>query len=244
MHLTLIFVIIISYSTVNSHPLPDDSPQPSADVESRDDSETQRPLVQFFKKIFNAFLPKYSSTTESPQTTRKTVQSIYHSSASLEHFNEIPNFVDYSTYLLDSFASDNNAIKFSYVNPNVTKLRGGDYSVISFLVPHRITARSNATASGGNTGMLNNFLNFFRFPWTPQSDTVYQQFPSFFEYFVQRVQAYYSIYKYEDESRLNNTIVIEAIENMHENAPNTDGIIVENDELETTTMDDVESTTL
>lgn len=257
MHLTLIFVIIISYSTVNSHPLADDLPSPpppsaSDHAELRDEPEAQRPLVQFFKKLFNAFRPKYLSTTESPLTTRIASPSLYHSSSSLESFNEIPNFVDFSTYLLDSFASNNSAIKFSYVNPNSTSLRGGDYSVISFLIPHRTTTKSNATSTS-NGGILSNFLNFFRFPWRrdpnalppPVSDTVYQQFPSFFEYFAQRVQAYFSIYKYADESRLNNTIVIEAMQDVHENAASTEGIIVENDELETTTMtEDVESTTL
>jgi hypothetical protein len=251
MHLTLIFVIIISYSTVNSHPLADDLPLlPSASdhVEFRDEPEAQRPLVQFFKKIFGAFRPKYASTTESPLTTRISRPSLYHSSSALENFNEIPNFVDFSTYLLDSFASNNSAIKFSYVNPNSTALRGGDYSVISFLVPLRTAAKSNATSSSSN-GVLSNFLSFFRFPWRrdpnalppPVSETVYQQFPSFFEYFAQRVQAYFSIYKYADESRLNNTIVIEAVEDVHENA-STANEIIENDELETTTMEAVENT--
>lgn len=259
MHLTLIFVVIISYSTVNSHPLADDLPPSSpaaaeslGGAELREEPEAQRPLMQFFKKIFNAFLPKYSSTTESPLTTRIPLPSLYHSSSSLENFNEIPNFVDFSSYLLDSFASNNSAIKFSYVNPNITGLRGGDYSVISFLIPHRTMTKSNATSSSSNGGILNNFLNFFRFPWRsdpnavppPAGQTVYQQFPSFFEYIAQRVQAYYSIYKYADESRLNNTIVIEAIENVQEDAPVTDENVTENEEPETTTMEDVENTSL
>lgn len=249
MHLTLIFVIIISYSTVNSHPLADDlpsAPLQSDQAEFREREEAQRPLVQFFKKILSAFSPRRSSTTESPQTTRISRPSLYHSSAALENFNEIPNFVDFSTYLLDSFAN-NSAIKFSYLTPNVTALRGGNYSVISFLVPHRATTKGNATSTGG--GILSSFLNSFRFPWQrnpnsspkpPGGDTVYQQFPSFFEYFVQRVQAYYSIYKYVDESRLNNTIVIEAIED--EDAATTDGIDVPNDELETTTISPEDTT--
>lgn len=251
MHLTLIFVIIISYSTVNSHPLADDLPShPLSDqAEFREEPAAQRPLIQFFKKVFNAFRPRYSSTTESPLTTRIPVPSLYHSSSSLENFSEIPNFVDFSTYLLDSFASNNSAIKFSYLNPNGSALRGGNYSVISFLVPHRISAKSNATATTSNGGILSNFLNFFRFPWQrnpnaqppPGSDTVYQQFPVFFEYFAQRVQAYFSVYKFEDISRLNNTFVFVA----NTEVPSTDdGIDVENDELETTTADVEDTTTL
>jgi hypothetical protein len=159
--------------------------------------------------------------------------------------HEIPNFVDFSTYLLDSFSSNNSAIKFSYLSPNVSALRGGDYSVISFVIPHSAMTKSSNATTTTTGGILNNFLNFFRFPWRsdsrppkPGSDTVYQQFPSFFEYFAQRVQAYFSIYKFIDESRLNNTIVIEAIEEGHENdellSPEVSEISPENDVLDST----------
>lgn len=124
--------------------------------------------------------------------------------------------------------------------------------MISFVIPHSAMtndSNSNATTTGG---ILNNFLNFFRFPWRseprppkPGSDTVYQQFPSFFEYWAQRVQAYFSIYKFIDESRLNNTIVIEAIEEGHENDELVSDIFVpENDALDSTTMtEETEMTT-
>lgn len=245
MHLTLIFAaIIVSYSTVLSHPL-----TISDEYELRDELNNPtapRPLAQFFKKIFSALRPKYSKvTTDSPQTTRISRPSPYLSQSAIE-VHEIPNFVDFSTYLLDSFAGNNSAIKFSYLNPNVSSLRGGDYSVISFLVPHAMMGRNNTTTNPSG-GLLNNFLNFFRFPWRrdqlpppPGSDTVYQQFPQFLEYFAQRVQAYFSIYKFADESRFNNTIVFAAIEEVHQNDELEAETSTQNDELETTEEESTE----
>lgn len=239
MHLTLIFTaIIVSYSTVLSHPLTSD------EYELRDELNNPtapRPLAQFFKKIFSALRPKYSrATTELPQITRRPRPS-----QSVLEVHEIPNFVDFSTYLLDSFAGNNSAIKFSYLNPNTSSLRGGDYSVISFLVPHAMMARNATNNPSG--GLLNNFLNFFRFPWRreqtppkPGSDTVYQQFPQFLEYFAQRVQAYFSIYKFADESRFNNTIVFAAIEESHQNDELDAETTTQSDELETTEEESTE----
>lgn len=244
MHLTLILTaIIISCSTVCSHPL-QPSTQSDDDYEFRDEV-APRPLAQFFKKIFSALRPRFSrTTTESPSTTHISIPSSYHSQSSLD-VQEIPNFVDFSTYLLDSFAN-NSAIKFSYLNPNATSLRAGNYSVISFLVPVNTMTKSNATNSDSG-GILSNFLNFFRFPWRrdplppkPGSDTVYQQFPQFLEYFAQRVQAYFSIYKYADESRFNNTIVLEAIEANDEHKEE----VTQNDDFTTTeTFENDEQTT-
>lgn len=246
MYLTLIFTgIILSYSTVLSHPLTSD------DYELRDELNNPtapRPLAQFFKKIFSALRPKYSrATTESPLplTTRIPRPSAYLSALET---HEIPNFVDFSTYLLDSFAGNNSAIKFSYLNSNVSTLKAGDYSVISFLVPHAMMARNNTTSTSPSGGLLNSFLNFFRFPWRrdpslpppPGSDTVYQQFPQFLEYFAQRVQAYFSIYKFADESRLNNTIVFTAIEEGHQNDEPDAETTTQNDELETTEEESTE----
>lgn len=211
MHLTLIFiVIIISYSTAYSHPLlalQQQEQQQQKLQQPRDElnSNASRPLQQFFIKILSAFQPKaWRRTTEAPATTtRISVPSSYHSSHI--QIEEIPNFVDFSTYLLDSFSTNNSAIKFSYLQPNTSSLRGGNYSVISFLVPHDNDNKQPTK------GASSNFLNLFRFPWNRKqpSDTVYSQFSPFLEHFVQRVQAYFSIYKYADESRLNNTIVVE-----------------------------------
>lgn len=239
MHLTLIFIVIISYSTAYSHPLLEQPQQKQNNqqlLESRQqdelDSSTARPLQQFFKKILSAFRTKSQTTTpRAPALTTRRISVPYHQQP-LE-MEQIPNFVDYSTYLLDSFSS-NSAIQFSYIQPNGSALRGGNYSVISFLVPHEMpTAPSNRVK-----GILN-FFNLFRFPWsrdpTVPNDTVYTQFPPLFEYFTQRIQAYFSVYKFSDESRLNNTIVFE----LPDNAPQHD----DGDFIATTTDDFIETTT-
>lgn len=141
--------------------------------------------------------PPPRSTTErkpSPYLTQPVLQ-------------DIPNFVDYSTFLLGSFAANNSAIKFSYMNPNGTgapKLQG-NYSVISFIVPQdEIDSESNKTKG------IFSFLGSLKLPWTraPADNTNYSQFPPLLEYFTQRIQAYFSVYKYTDESRFNNTIVV------------------------------------
>lgn len=141
--------------------------------------------------------PPPRSTTErkpSPYLTQPVLQ-------------DIPNFVDYSTFLLGSFAANNTAIKFSYMHPNETgapKLQG-NYSVISFIVPQEaMDGESNKTKG------IFSFLGSLRLPWprAPAPDTNYSQFPPLIEYFTQRIQAYFSVYKYTDESRFNNTIVV------------------------------------
>lgn len=218
MHLTLIFIVIISYSTAYSHPLlleenqqywMQKPQQHELELESRQNNElntsASRPVQNFFKKIFSAFRLRSAGTTMLPATTTQRI------SVSTNDFQqqsqENPHFVDFSTYLLDSLLSSNTAIKFSYLEPNTTSLKSGNYSVITFLVPHSIQAKLP------QKGFISQFLELFRNPWNraprPPSDTVYSQFPSFLEYVAQRVQAYYSIYKYTDTSRLNNTVVID-----------------------------------
>lgn len=217
MHLTLIFIVIISYSTAYSHPLlaNDNQWKPQQhELESRRNDElnstTSRPVQQFFKKILSAFRVGSRTTASLPATstqrTSTSQPSVYLQQPDLQ---EIPNFVDYSTYLLDSFMNSNSAIKFSYLEPNITNLRGGNYSVISFLVPQTLREKIP------EKGFFTQFLDLFRFPWTrqpgappPDSSTVYSNFPPFLETFAQQIQAYYSIYKYTDQSRLNNTIVL------------------------------------
>ena len=125
---------------------------------------------------------------------------------------EIPNYVDFSSYLLSSLVSNNTAIKFSYMQPNETfapTLRG-NFSVISFVIPHNNETAKNDT----NKGIFGLFSNF-QLPWrrpsrdpTVPADTDVSQFPPLLEYFTQRIQAYFSVYKYTDESRVNNTIVV------------------------------------
>jgi hypothetical protein len=81
--------------------------------------------------------------------------------------------------------------------------------VISFLVPHNGNKNNNQDRVPSK-GIVDNIINFFRYPWNraPQDPTSYSQFPPFLEYYAQRIQAYFSIYKYSDESRHNNTIVL------------------------------------
>ena len=217
MHLTLIFIVIISYSTAYSHPLLLEENQQyrmhkpqqyELKLESRQNDElnssASRPVQNFFKKIFSAFRLR-SGTTMLPATTTQRISAPTNNLQ--EQSQENPQFVDFSTYLLDSLLSSNTAIKFSYLEPNTTNIKSGNYSVITFLVPHRLQGKLP------QKGFLSQFLELFRNPFNrapgPPADTVYSQFPSFLEYFAQRVQAYYSIYKYTDDSRLNNTIVVD-----------------------------------
>lgn len=164
-----------------------------------------RPFEQFFKNVLNVFRP---TTTPSPPPRMNVTEWISYAQ-SLQtmrpELQEIPNFVDFSTYFLDSLASNNTAIKFSQMQPNATSetaLRR-NYSVISFVVPNdEVKQESNSTKG------VFSFLSSFRLPWSrPPSDTDYSQFPPFLEYFQQRIQAYYSVYKYPDDSRQNSTIV-------------------------------------
>lgn len=244
MHLTLIFIVIISYSTAYSHPLLSNElhqkpQQHELKIESRQKEElnstTSRPLQQFLKKILSAFSFRSSSTTTMIPTTttqRTYAEPIYYQKPELQ---EIPNFVDFSTYLLDAFKKHNSAISFSYLDPNVTNLRGGNYSVITFLIPHSLQDKIPMK------GFFGQFINLFRFPWsrqpTPPTDTVYSNFPPFLEYFAQRIQAYYSIYKYPDDSRLNNTIVFELPDNddLNGEQPISDDIIETTTDYLTTT---------
>jgi hypothetical protein len=143
--------------------------------------------------------------------------------------------VDFSSYMLSSLAANNTAIKFSYMQPNETfapSLRG-NYSVISFFVPHDEESIKNNVTKG-----IFGFLSNLRLPWrrpdrspTP-SDTDVSKFPPLLEYFTQRIQAYFSVYKYSDDSRVNNTIVVFAPG--PEDFPET-SVRVENDEFADTT---------
>lgn len=167
-------------------------------------SSTQRPLQQFFKKILSALRP----TTTTPKPTRITTER-EEPSPYLEQVEvqKIPNFVDFSTFLLGSFAANNSAINFSYMQPNSTQKLRGNYSVISFLVPHE--ENNNGSQNKG----IFSFLSAFRLPWNRDpsnkpSNTNYSQFPPFLERFTQRIQSYFSVYKYSDDSRKNNTIVV------------------------------------
>lgn len=200
MHSTFILVaMLISFSTTHSHPA-------STAVEHNEPNlQRARPIQQLFKKILSALSP--TTTPQPPTSTTKRTAKPSSWSSTVE-IQEIPNFVDFSTYLLDSLTSDNSVIKFTYMQPNVSvapTLRG-NYSVISFLVPHDDSNEEIKTKG------VFSFLSSLRLPWnrSPSStaNTDYSQFPPVLEYFTQRIQAYFSVYKYTDDSRTNNTVVV------------------------------------
>lgn len=163
------------------------------------------------------------TTTEAPPPISTTKRA-----RPTAQFQEIPNFVDFSTYLLSSFASNNSAIKFSYMQPNMSgapAIRATNYSVISFLVP-------NDDVDDGKYKGIFSFLNSMRLPWNREpSNTDFSQFPPFLEYFTQRVQAYFSVYKYPDDSRFNNTIVFFIPDGLTDNS----AAVQISDEIEITT---------
>lgn len=199
MHFTFVSIVVLVCLSTNilSHPAtPVDEPNEPPNL------HRARPLQQFFKNILNALRP--TTTPEPPTTTRRAFEP-----ASFQEIpsQPIPNFVDFSTYLLGGFASNNSAIKFTYVQPNASaaapKLRG-NYSVISFVVPHEKGGDGEEDSKG-----VFSYLSNVRLPWNRQpSDTDFSQFPPVLEFFTQRVQSYFSVYKYTDESRLNNTFVV------------------------------------
>lgn len=173
-------------------------------------TQRPRPIQQFFKNILIALRRTTTPIPPTMRTTKRTTKpSPWHTSPDLQ---EIPNFVDFSTYLLGSFASNNSAIKFSYMQPNnesVAPGLRGNYSVVSFLIPHEKSEEDPASKG------VFSFLGNLKLPWNrqpgqppPSADTTVSKFPPLLEYFTQRIQAYYSVYKYEDDSRLNNTFVV------------------------------------
>lgn len=221
MHFSLVsLAILVSCSATYSHP---------GAERNELNLKRSRPIQQFFKNILNALRP--TTTPEPPtSTTRRTSKpSSFHSNV---EFEEIPNFVDFSTYLLGSFASNNTAIKFTYMQPNetaVTKLRG-NYSVISFLVPHESDAKQKGIFS---------FLNSLRLPWNRvPTNTEISKFPPILEYFTQRIQTYFSVYKYDDDSRVNNTIVFFVPDGLTANSEDVEN----NAEMETPTDYQMETT--
>lgn len=208
MHFTLAAIVILAgFSVTYSHPAASDEPG----------LLRARPIQTFFKNIFNAMR---RTTTEAPpplSTTRRMSSNV--------QIQEIPNFIDFSTYLLSSFASNNSAIKFSYMQPNMTAIRATNYSVISFVVP-------NDDVEDGKQKGIFSFLNSIRLPWNrAPSNTDFSQFPPFLEYFTQRVQAYFSVYKFSDDSRVNNTIVFFMPDGLTDNS----AVGQINDETEITT---------
>ncbi|CRK95675.1 CLUMA_CG009133, isoform A [Clunio marinus] len=229
MHISLISILVLlSCSTIISHPVPNTKEQ------NDQSSPPSRPLQQFFKKILNVLLR--TTTPEPPRSTTErvpTASSLYLNA----EFHEIPNFVDFSTFLLDSLASNNSAIKFTYMQPEESALKNlrGEFSVISFVIPKEFIKNED-----NDDKSIFGFLSSLRLPWNREpSNTVYSQFPPVLEYFTQRIQAYFSIYKHTDDSRVNNTIVFIAPE-LNEASSN----VLSDEYYETTTETQLETSTL
>ncbi|CAO1346149.1 unnamed protein product [Diamesa serratosioi] len=148
------------------------------------DQEKSRPLQTFFKNVFNGW--KISNTTSTPSYTMTTEIP-----TSLLSDDKVPHFVDYSTYILDTLKSNNSAIKFSNLNSKSAFPKNSNFSVISFIFPH-----------GGHINSENKLFDFVRLPWSPRPTTSdISKFPPFMEFLIQRIQQYFSIYKYEDTSQ-------------------------------------------
>lgn len=244
MHFTFIFVgFLASFGATYSHP----TTLPSAPTLERNDPNPQRarPIQQFFKNIFSALRPT-TTAAPTPSSTKKPAPrpSLFQSNIEL---NEIPNYIDFSTYLLNSFTSNNSAIKFTYMNPNTssTPALRGNFSVITFLVPHEKQNKSEMKKDEKSKGFFS-FLGNMRLPWSspaPPSNTDFSQFPPFLEYFTQRIQAYFSVYKYTDDSRFNNTIVVLVSESGSDDPAGESGNILGDEGVDTTTDYQMETTT-
>lgn len=235
MHFTFIFVaMLVSFPTTRSHPT-------SVAAEERNEPNQQRarPVQQFFTNILNALRP--TTTTEPPTTMGGDEKpSSFHTNV---EFEEIPNFVDYSTFLLNSLASNNSAINFAFMQPNTngTSTERGNYSMITFLIPH-----DDKATSGKLKGIFSYFTSL-RLPWSKDpTNTDFSQFPPILEYFTQRIQTYFSVYKYSDDSRFNNTIVIfspKPQQHDDESSISSENILSD-EEISTTTTNDYQTETM
>lgn len=107
--------------------------------------------------------------------------------------DKVPLFVDFSTFLLDSLKTNNSAIQFSYLNSKSANLKARNFSVISFILPHDA---ENASIKSGYK-----LFDFLRLPWSPRPTSEISKFPPFMEFLIQRIQQYFSIYKYQDTSQ-------------------------------------------
>lgn len=122
-------------------------------------------------------------------------------------------------------------------NMSVTPALRGNFSVITFLVPHDNQKDMDEEEKKDEQPKgIFSFLGNMRLPWTsPPSNTDYSQFPPLLEYFTQRVQAYFSVYKYNDDSRFNNTIVVLVPETESDDPAGESGSILGDEGVDTTT---------
>ena len=147
--------------------------------------EKSRPLQMFFKNVLNGW--KMNNTTTETTLSQTMTTSI---PTPLLSDDKIPHFVDFSTFLLDSLKSNNSAIQFSYLNSKSAFPINRNFSVISFILPH-----------GSEIKKENKLFDFLRLPWSPRPTSEISKFPPFMEFLIQRIQQYFSIYKYQDTSQ-------------------------------------------
>lgn len=221
MQFTLIFLAIVAIATTHSYPATLTLVVP----ETTTTPKPARPVQQFFNRIWYALRPTTPTTTEAPRAPIRI--PIRTPDLNKNEIQQTPtSYVDFSTFLLNSLRANNTIVGLSYLglNDNVSNALGkeaikadglpGNFTVISFIVPHEKV--EDETEAAQDRGILN-FLQKIRRPFqkvdqppaqdlvTP--DTVYSNFPPFFEYFTQRLQAYFSTYKYPDGSRTNDTLL-------------------------------------
>lgn len=137
------------------------------------------PLFAFFQKFFQSRGKSNLTADQNPETL----------------IDDRRNSTQLTTYLLDF--ENNTAINFSQTDDpsGVGLLNYKNYSIIAFVF-------QKFDRNNNNKGILsflggNNRNNH-------SVDTNYvelQRFPSVLEYFLHRIQQYYSVYKYEDHSR-------------------------------------------
>lgn len=181
------------------------------------DQEKSRPLQTFFKNVLNGWKMNNTTTTLTQTMTTEIPTPLLSD-------DKVPHFVDFSTFLLDSLKTNNSAIQFSYLNSKSSAFpKNRNFSVISFILPHDAETKSG-----------NKLFDFLRLPWSTRPTSEVSKFPPFMEFLIQRIQQYFSIYKYQDTSQpqFPYDIVYPEVSLADEAIPIT---AIENDFMETTT---------
>lgn len=145
--------------------------------------EKSRPLQTFFKNVLSGWKMDNTTTTITHTMTTEIPTSLLSD-------DKAPHFVDFSTFLLDSLKTNNSAIQFSYLNSKSVIPKSRNFSIISFILPHDAEIKSG-----------NKLFDFLRLPWSPRPQSEISKFPPFMEFLIQRIQQYFSIYKYQDTSQ-------------------------------------------
>lgn len=138
---------------------------------------------------FNNFLTNLgitrttTTTTPAPEKVKPSEKSqnpeVTESKETANHETEnqdTSNFIDFSTYLVDSVDGEMSATKFTHMEPDKTIEPGlrGSYSMISFLIPHDTDKEKQKEDFM--------FLSSLRFPWNTEHNTGNLKFPSSIKY--------------------------------------------------------------